>query len=337
MNKKKFPVLFFLLFLFSVSGFSKLVTTFPDIARPSRIMVDGNSLYIVEYPHIYIYSLEDYKLIKKIGKKGEGPQEFLGGLNLLPYPNHIIINSQGKITYWTKEGEFIKEVKCPFAGGVEPCEDVFVGSGFKRGNDKNPVNYQTIDVYDKKFNKLLEVDRKKANFQNNRGLTFYSQNYYFYIMDNEKIIVTGHDGFVLNAFDKKGRALFSIKRDYEKKKVTEEDKQVVHQHFKTNPRTRNFYEANKHLLKFAKFFPAIQGFQPYDKMLYVWTYNTKGGDTEVFIFDGNGNLVKKVYLPLVKRDIQSFYPFYVDNNKLYRMLENEDDEEWELHITDIAR
>ncbi len=314
--------------------FGEKVMTFPDLARPSRIMVNEGRLYVVESPHIYIYSLEDRNLIKKIGNRGEGPMEFLGNLNLLPYPDHIIINSQGKITYWTKSGDFIKEVKCPFAGGVEPCEDVFVGFGFKRGNDKNPVNYTTIDVYDKNFKKLREVDRKKTAFQN-RGMTYYSQNYFFYIMNNSNIVVMGHEGFLINVFDKNGKKLYEIKRDYVKKKVSEEDKKRVHDFFRTNPRTRNFYEANKHLLKFAEYFPAIQVFQPFEDKLYVTTFNEKEDKTEFIIFDSNGKFVDQVWLPIVRRDIQSYMPYTVSKNLLYRLIENEDEEEWELHIDKI--
>ncbi|MCK5220262.1 MAG: hypothetical protein KAR14_01670, partial [Candidatus Aminicenantes bacterium] len=252
----------------------------------------------------------------------------------LPYPDHIIINSQGKITYWTKDGDFIKEVKCPFAGGVEPCEDVFVGFGFKRGNDKDPFNYTTIDVYDKNFQKLREIDRKKNAFQN-RGLTYYSQNYFFYISNNSRIAVMGHDGFLINVFDKNGKKLYEIKRDYVKKKVSEEDRKRIHEYFKTNPRTRNFYEANKHLLKFAEYFPAIQVFQPYDDKLYVTTYNEKEDKTEFIVFDNKGKFVDQVWLPIVRRDIQSYMPFTVSKNILYRLIENEDEEEWELHIDSI--
>jgi len=231
-------------------------------------------------------------------------------------------------------GEFIKEVKCPFAGGVEPCEDVFVGFGFKRGNDKNPFNYQTIDVYDKNFKKLREVDRKKTAFQN-RGLTYYSQNYFFYILNNSQIVVTGYDGFSINVFDKTGKKLYEIKRDYVKKKVSEEDKKRVHDFFKTNPRTRNFYEANKHLLKFANYFPAIQVFQPFGNKLFVTTYNEKPGKTEFVVFDGKGKYIETLWLPIVRRDIQSYLPFTINKDVLYRLIENEDEEEWELHIDEI--
>lgn len=331
---KKLLLIFFLL-CFSFFCMAEKVATFSELLNPTRIMVDENRIFVVEFPYIYIYSLTDFQQIKKFGGQGEGPREFLGRLNLLPYPDHIIVNSQGKITYWTKTGEFIKEVKCPFAAGVEPCEDVFVSLGFRLGNREDQINYQTIDVYDRNFKKIREIDRKKADFQGEQGIKIYAQPYYFYIMKNEYIVVTGHEGFLLNVFDKNGKKLYAIEQPYEKKPVTETDKQEVHDFFKNNPRFRAFYEARKHLLKIADFFPAIQGFQSFGDRLFVFTYHQKNGKTQFFVYDDRGKLLRELYLPLRKRDINGNFPFTIDGNKFYQMLENEDEEEWELHITEF--
>ena len=312
------------------------VAVYDDLMRPNRIMVDDHRIFIVEVPHILIYSLEDHTLIKKFGGRGEGPMEFMGNnLNLLPYPDHIIVNSQGKITYWSKSGDFIKEVKCPFAAGVEPCGDVFVSLGFRARTDQDPFNYQTIDVYDRNFNKIREIDRRKSPFQGQRGIRVYAQAYYFYIMNNMYIIVTGHEGYELNVFDKEGELLYTIRRDHDPIPVTEADRREVHQYFKTHPRFKAVYEARKHLIKIADHFPAIQGFQPIGNKLYVFTYKKKEGKTQFFIYDDNGNLMREVYLPLVKKDIRSTYPFTIDRDKFYRLVENDETEEWELFIDEI--
>jgi uncharacterized protein YlbG (UPF0298 family) len=64
---------------------------------------------------VFIYSLKDFKLVKKFGKAGEGPREFRIlpqlPLNIDARTDQIIVNSFGKVSYFTKQGEFIKEVK----------------------------------------------------------------------------------------------------------------------------------------------------------------------------------------------------------------------------------
>lgn len=53
------------------------VAVLPEVKRPAfDIIVDNNELFLVECATIYIYSLTDFKLKKKFGRRGEGPGEF---------------------------------------------------------------------------------------------------------------------------------------------------------------------------------------------------------------------------------------------------------------------
>lgn len=49
--------------------------TLAGLNRPSAIEADQYRLFIVEDTSILIYSLEDFKLLKKFGRKGQGPGE----------------------------------------------------------------------------------------------------------------------------------------------------------------------------------------------------------------------------------------------------------------------
>jgi hypothetical protein len=334
---KKSLILIVLLFLLFVSNYAAVAATFPDLMRPYRIMVDDGKLYVLQEQNIFIYSIADYKLLKKFGQKGEGPMEFMGRLNITAYTDYIIVNSQGKITYWTKMGEFIKEIKCPFAGGVETLGDnMYVGNGFIRGNSRDKTNYNTIVLYDSNFNKIRIIDKKKSTFQR-KWITFFGQNYYFINSRTEKwIYVIGHDGMVINVFNDKGEKLFTIKEPYEKLKVTDEDMKGVRDFFKSEPRRLGWYEENKHRFKFEEYKPAIKNFLEYDKLIYVETWNRKGDKTEFYIFGQDGKLKKRVFLPLVMIDWQRSYPYFVDSGKFYQLVENEDEEIWELHVTDVG-
>lgn len=333
---KKIALIMFLLAL-AITIYGDAVARYADLVQPTRIMVDGDRMFVVQEPFINIYSLKTHKLVKKFGGEGEGPKEFLGGLNLLPYPDHIIVMSRGKITYWTKEGEFIKEIKCPRAGGVEPCEDTFVGISFVQLDDANRTGYQTIEVYDKEFKKLREVDRKLADFQNNRGFTYFNQPYYFYIMENSKIIITGHDGYLLNVYDKNGKKLFEYKRDIKPRRVTEKDRIAAKDFFENHPNAqiRAMYRGNRHLLLFAETIQPIQGFQAFGDKLFVWTNFIKGDTTQFDVFDNKGNFITSMDLPLRYVNRDQIYPFTIANNNFYHLVENEDDEVWELFVTPL--
>jgi hypothetical protein len=46
------------------------------------VQVDKNQLYITDGASVFIYSLKDYQLQKKFGKRGEAPGEFLVDPNI---------------------------------------------------------------------------------------------------------------------------------------------------------------------------------------------------------------------------------------------------------------
>ncbi len=80
MNVKGFTIIVIIL-LFFVGSFGELlmakkVVTLSGILAPSDIKIDEERIYITQHEEIYIYSLKDYRLIKKFGRKGEGPGEF---------------------------------------------------------------------------------------------------------------------------------------------------------------------------------------------------------------------------------------------------------------------
>jgi hypothetical protein len=60
----------------------------------------------------------------------------------------------------------------------------------------------------------------------------------------------------------------------------------------------------------------------------------KQGKNQLFIFDLKGKLLKQMDMPEVEETLFSFYPFAIQDGKLYRLVENQD-EEWELHLTEI--
>ncbi|MFC2146666.1 hypothetical protein ACFLRT_04815 [Acidobacteriota bacterium] len=71
-----------------------------NLSRPTAVEVSKDNAYIVDGIHVYIYSLTDFKLKKKFGRIGEGPQEFKSWILLYVKPDHIFINSPNKISYF---------------------------------------------------------------------------------------------------------------------------------------------------------------------------------------------------------------------------------------------
>ena len=117
--KKLFFTAIIVFILISAMVTGEVVTSFPDLLKPTGLVIDEDNLYITEDITVYIFSMKDFKLIKKFGKKGEGPREFNRFAAITPLKDKLLINSMSKISYYTKDGEYINEIKVK--GGLSSC------------------------------------------------------------------------------------------------------------------------------------------------------------------------------------------------------------------------
>lgn len=60
------------------------------------------------------------------------------------------------------------------------------------------------------------------------------------------------------------------------------------------------------------------------------------GEYEAYVFDArSGKFLKTIHLPLKHFNILEEFPFDIQNGTLYQVVENEEEEEWEFHVTPI--
>ncbi len=321
---------------FSMGLLAEKVASLPDLARPTALAVDGEQFYVCDGAAVYIYSQKDFRLKTKFGKAGEGPQEFVvgpGGTGLIvfPYDDYLVVNSIGKVSFYTREGKFIKELKARATAMprfYQPLGEKFVGLDFVFGEDQSLV--VTTNIFDAKLEKLKEIYRQK--FMKRGSLEFPLVTPIFYVVDG-KIFVGGEEGFAIKILDTEGNILTSIKREYKPLKVTEEYKKGVFAFFKTlGPEN---YEVLKNVIKFSEYFPVIQIFWVVDQKLYVHTYMKKDNKDEFFIYDLKGKFLKRLFLPIKYLSGFQASPYAINQGKLYQLVENEDEEMWELHVIPV--
>lgn len=319
--------------------FGEKLASLPDILKPFHLSVDDQRFYVTEDTTIFIFSLKDFTLEKKFGKMGEGPREFKrtpGGSMVMTFPqsDSLVINSMGKVSFFTKEGNFIKELKSPAGGQTmnmyQPIGKNFAGFGLKMG--ENQSMDLALNIYDAQLKKIKEIYHRPF-FQKGR-MTFPLVPPVFYISDN-KIITAGQEGFAINIFDTDGNKITTITREYKRFEVTEEYEKGVHDSYKTNPDTKQFYEFFKNMIKFSDLFPAIQFFFVDNQKVYIQTYLKKDETYEFFIYDFKGKFLKRLFLPIAYLDVLRPCPTYIKDNKLYQVIENEEEEVWELHAHTI--
>ncbi|NIM13038.1 MAG: hypothetical protein GTO45_13005 [Candidatus Aminicenantes bacterium] len=335
--------LFLVLIILTGFGFAAKVGSFPELINPERILVDGGKIFITEGIHVFIYSLKDLKLVKKVGKEGEGPQEFkrfpwpwLPSLRVFLQPDRIFVNSMSKVSFFTREGKFIKERKKQNVWHVfMPFEDKYIV--FALTLEKR-VSYITYSLYDSDFNKEKEVFREVNPDQEGKKmdpiLMSLIKQVFFRFGDGGKFFFPGFDNKI-HIFDKTGNDVGTIDIPCSKVPVTSELKNKFIDYFKRDIRYKQVFEFEKNRMKYPNHLPLLKDYRVGDGKVYVIGNKKENEKYETFIYDLDGKLLKKVWLPLVDKDILELYPFTIAGGKLYQLIENEDEEEWELHVTEI--
>lgn len=353
---RKLILLFFVIFfVILILNAEVIVIPIPDVVNPASVTLDEKQLYITEGTSIYIYSLPDFKLIKKFGKRGEGPMEFLppfgGNVNIDVQPDGIMVISAFKLSYFSKQGDYKKELRLPAAlltnRPIRPLAKGFAGSALQRGTKaEKGLIMISYNIYDSNFKVVKEFYRIAQGYEGPQSKVQFDPIYWallepsLYVYDNK--IFLGHYGEhergVIYVFDSKGKKLYDINPPYEKVEFTAGDKAAYKDEFVTGA-DKQFYETNKHLFKFPSYFPPRQYFQVVDQKIYIQTYkrSKQGERTEFLILDLKGGMLTRVMLPI--KYISHFTPYFygIKNEKLYQIVENEEEEEeeYQLHIIEI--
>ena len=96
---------------------------------------DANQLYIVDGHRVYLYTFDDFRLLKKFGKVGEEPEAFRrrpGGdvkLSIDVRSEHIVVNCRERISVFSKDGTFISSMNpYPQVDYVVPMGEMYIGS-----------------------------------------------------------------------------------------------------------------------------------------------------------------------------------------------------------------
>lgn len=324
-------VLFFSFFLFG-----EKVAVLSEISKPAfDFFVDGDQLFITQCATIYIYSLKDFKLQKNFGQRGEGPREFKVHTQEHVYvsvqPDFILVGSGGKISFFSRDGRFKEEIRNNTKfGSFTPLDGNYIGYSNENEGKKR---YTVVNILDSNFKKIKEVCRGEHSLQK-KTIALVTGTFHYKVY-NDNIYVVYWDGeFLVDCFGKNGDFKFSLKNEnFKRRKVNVQDRERIHKWCKFY--WKDWYHKNKHRIKINEYWPAIGTFFVDGSIIYISTYVRQKDDWLFYLYDLKGNYLQKIYLPLYERNVWAPYPYSIKNGKLYQIIENEETEKWELHITRI--
>ena len=326
----------FLIFLLLLAGFlpAQKTATLPELMHPHSITVDRIHLYVAERARVIIYSLENLRHLVSIGREGQGPREF----QTLPHVpisvdvsgTYLLVASMGKISYYDKNGGFIKEVKArSLALNLRRCGDNFLGWSQSR---EDGVIYNTINIFDRELNKAREVYRVKDSYQGpGRGYRVLHQTFSYWATDN-RILLPGEDDASINIFDQQMKKRHTIRIKKRGRRVSADFKRRLTHYLRTSQESKNVFDRLQPL-RFPDRFPAIADFFIDPPTVYVLTWERDGKGSECFSFDMTGRYLKHQILPIrYETDLQP-YPAVISAGTLYQLVENPANESWELFRT----
>ncbi|MGE5340350.1 MAG: hypothetical protein ACM3SY_02605 [Candidatus Omnitrophota bacterium] len=337
---KRIAIILISLSLLPFFIFAKKLGNLSEVTKPVNLKVDKDRLYVIdERIKIYLYSLKSFKYVTSLLKKGEGPGECRSAPYCTIYPDCLSLFSIGKIMSISKKLDYKEEfrIKRLSLRYVFPVGKNFVGYGWgineKTGRYSTDISIYTRDK-DLKYKKLVY-------YAENSPITKPGQLEDYpmlpcsvdFIVYNDKVFVSDpYRGMFVTIFDSNGNELNRINVNFEKKKVSEEFKK--HWMDERWPDKAQWETYKKRVnAYFQEYYPPFFKFEVNNNKIYFFTYNRKGDLQEIVITDLKGKILKKSYVPRTRNKFGS--DFTVDNDKYYYIVDNDEIEEWELHVVDI--
>lgn len=334
------------LFFCVLSLHGEKVTEFQDVINPKGIIVHNNNLVVIQNYEIpvHVYSLDTYKLKHKLGKRGDGPGEVRRTPLVFIGDDSYILFSRGKLLRYDGKGNLSAEEKVnhqylsikPVGDNFLATRDVFDPRDFSHTLKFFIMNKQS--VLKREFHQGdRDVNSARGNnFNQFRMVTHYldAQTY-----KNKIFIGDSSRGFRFDVFSENGNLLYTINRDFDKIRITEDYKGKLIDEFKA--RESELWPLVKDVMKFYKHFPPIRSFFVDDDRIYVTTYKQSGNKQELIVLDLKGNPVKRMFINSRSWQMRKFYGMRVDlftikNNRLYELVDNEENETYELHVTKLG-
>lgn len=336
--KRTISILFVLLCLCANTLYGSDITKpLAELKTPDTMVIVNDRLYISELTTIYIYSLKDFKLVTKCGKGGFGSGEFAIApnngfyLKLFPLKDMMLVNSMGKISYYSFDGNYLSEQKVPPYLTLLKVGAGFVSSGITYDANKQMVF--NVSLYDAKMKMVKELYQSTQTVGKNGSMSFPYETIAYPVYDNQIFIISSGD-FTIDVFDENGKK-YAISKEYERLAVENAYKDSTMKWLKDESPYKQYFAYLKDSVKFKSHYPALKDIFVTDNKIFCLTYKTKNDLNELVIMDLKGNEPRTVYVPLA--ETKPFQPFLYafSNGKYFTLVKDQKTETWSLLIQTI--
>lgn len=319
---------------------SPLVIPLPEIEEPGDVRVEHGRVYIQDKRDIAVYSFDDGRVLRRIGRAGQGPGEFayLAGFSVLS--DRLIAFDISKALYFSLEGEYISQMVPPrqvMAYPFLPVGDHFVGVPLEIQDDGTltPFTLVVFDAALKPVKRIVELPDVLAPppppppapgaASGPQPETLMIRNYFDYDAWGKKLFVSdSSQGLFISVFDETGGHLYDINHSIEKQKVTKDYREWA---LKERPNAKPVWPDS---------FPVFTALKIDGGRLYAVTPARKDGRSEVIIMDLQGKILDRGFRLPYQSDLfmphMSARKFDVEAGRFVWVEYNEATDQYELHV-----
>jgi len=247
-----------------------------DIKADSR-----GRIYVVD-EHAHSIKVFDKKgnYLKVMGRKGQGPGEFIAPVEMAVLKEKIAVYSLGRISYFDLDGDFLNHNKVMFGRTM-----VFDTEGNVITLQPGPpeVNKNFL----KKFNPEGELILTLAETAVERPAPGEKRSalpptLLFTARENDDVVWAHRDKYEVHVVDKSGKKLFIINKEYNPVELTEKHKQRFLEHIR----------GEESRFRFPEHLPPIRYITSDEKnRIWICTYETREEKYVYDIFDSEGRLL----------------------------------------------
>lgn len=332
---------------------AKKLGVLPELLIPDAMAVSGERLFVVQGATFLVYSLKDLKLVSQFGGKGEGPNELIKSPifpnNIREVEDKLVAEGLNKVILYSKDFKPLKEVrKKKIMFRVVPVGENYAALKLAPSQDSKKV-ILALSVYDSELNEIKELYRQE-NVDRRGEIIMLRDTVNFAVYKKKIYIEKSAKGFLIDVLDSNGNKLYEIKKEYRVQKVTEEDKKVMKETLKEDValqgaarRVGGWENFEKQMtFTFPDNYPVIKDISVINDKIYVSTFEKKGDKEKYIIMDLKGKILKNTYMPIPKNSSflartmgRQTRSFGISNGNYYYLVENEEEEQWEIYVTEI--
>lgn len=337
MNKKNNPNPLMITIIILLLTASLSAQILPDLLAPETIAADNQYLYITQREEVLIFSIQNFSLIRRLGRPGEGPQEFKlmedKPLQLFVEGPDIIVNSWNKISIFKKTGPFKTELRStePLTTNYIPLPDHFVAMTIRT---QKGARQKVLSLYTHTLKKQKEIFLRTTPKQKNHKIPILQKTFQ-YTVHAGTLIISADNTFTIYLFNPDGTPHKKIHLpNYQQRPFTKTDKQNHITLTKRNAANTALYNRLKDRIQYPTHYPAIQTIHAAHNKIYAITWKKTGQATETHRFTLTGKKLPQIPLSLHYQDPFTPAPHTIQNNTLYQLTETPDTT-WQLHTTPL--